>query len=244
MPSDKDTYRLTEADRTSETRFGPRPVPPGHRTGAGYPYQDRAASHGRSDHPAASLTSKIVVWGGIALGVAGATAATVMAARKVGDMMRDDVSEKPARPRPYTPQQEHVAPRFAAMDDDEQEAMRRRVRARARADEEDAARLRVAASRRRRKPKRNFAQDLTETASSLSSGLDGVTKSLASAFQGFRSVATQATGIVSEFVLAAEQLRSVLRGSEQAGQPARRDDHQRADADDAVTRERQRTHRL
>lgn len=244
MPSDKDTYRLTEADRTSQTRFGPRPVPPGHRTGADHPSHDRALSGAGSDYPAPSLTSKIVVWGGIALGVAGATAATVMAARKVGDMMRDDVSDTPARPRNYAPQQEYVAPRFKAMDDDEQEAMRRRVRARARADEDEAARLRAAASRRRRKPKRNFAQDLTETASHLSSGLDGVTKSLANAFQGFRSVATQATGIVSEFALAADQLRSVMRGSEQAAQPAPRDYPRGAEADEAATREHQRTHRL
>lgn len=244
MPSDKDAYKLTEADRTSKTRFGPRPVPPGHRTGADHPFHHQALSGARSDYPAPSLTSKIVVWGGIALGVAGATAATVMAARKVGDMMRDDDSNAPARPRSYAPQHEHVAPRFGALDDDEQEAMRRRVRARARADEDEAARLRAAASRRRRKPKQNFAQELTETASNLSSGLDGVTKSLASAFQGFRSVAAQASGIVSEFAVAADQLRSVMRGSEQVGQPAERDHPRRDEADEAAARERQRTHRL
>lgn len=243
MPSDNDTYKLTEAGQTSETRFGPRPVPPGHHGNADLRMHRHVPSDRQTIYPSPSLTSKIVVWGGIALGVAGATAATVMAARKLGDLMSEDRKKSPPHARSYAPQQQHVAPRFAEMDDDAQEAMRRRVRAQAHADAEDAAHLRAAASRRRRKPKRNLAHELTETASNLSSGLDGVTRSLANAFQGFRSVATQATDIVSEFALAADQLRSVMRGSETSDRHAEHESA-RADTVEEAKQEERRTHRL
>lgn len=260
MSSDDHSHKPTEADHTSQTRFGPRPVPQGHHRGDDYPFQERASSRvipsgpvspdGRSAYPTPSLTSKIVVWGGIALGVAGVTAATVIAARKVGDMMADDTPE-PTRPaQGYKPQKAHVAPRFSELDEDQQEAMRRRVRARARADEEELARLRASASRRRRKPRRNLANEMMETATSLSSGLDGVTKSLAGAFEGFRSVAAQASSIVGEFAFAADQLRSILRNTDQRDRATsgdtsdRPENHDQTGHGDASTTEEQRLHRL
>lgn len=243
MTSDHDIYQLTEADRASQTRFGTRPVPPGHISDMDHHFRKRASSDGagpRAGRDEPSLTGRIVVWGGIALGVAGVTAAAVIAARKLGDAMSDDQPERGRRSRDYRPQQNHVAPRFAALDEDEREAMRRRVRARARADEDQDARLRASASRRRRKPRKDFAREVNETTSSLSSGLDGVTASLTGAFQGFRSVAGQASGIVREFSDAADQLRSMLRGFQENGSGKEAEDRYAA----SKARDQRRSHRL
>ncbi|WP_405404851.1 hypothetical protein [Paracoccus sp. Ld10] len=179
---------LTEADRTSQTRFGPRPVPVGHR---------RLNSPVTDD---ASTAAKVVVWAGVALGMAGVTAAAAIVARKL--VVGDDTRQ--------TKHRETAAPRFARLEEEEREAMRRRVRAQARDDNAHVARVRANASRGR---SGNFAKDLTRTATDLSQGLNGVAQSLAGAFQSFRGVSSQATTIVGDFVAAADQLRAILNGA-------------------------------
>ncbi|MCO6363956.1 hypothetical protein [Paracoccus sp. 08] len=179
---------LTEADHTSQTRFGPRPVPAGHR----------GPQPRRTDDT--STVAKAVVWAGVALGMAGGTAAAAIAARKLAGT--DDAPRAAYRPA--------AAPRFAHLEEDEREAMRRRVRAQAREDNAHAARLRAKASRGR---SGNFAKDLTRTATDLSDGLNGVAQSLAGAFRSFRGVSSQATTIVGDFVAAADQLRAILNGA-------------------------------
>ena len=111
---------------------------------------------------------------------------------------------------PHPTHRQAVAPRFARLEEEEREAMRRRVRAQARDDSVHTARVRAKASRGR---SGNFAKDLTRTATDLSDGLNGVAQSLAGAFQSFRGVSSQATSIVGEFVAAAEQLRAILNGA-------------------------------
>ncbi|WP_377707076.1 hypothetical protein [Paracoccus fontiphilus] len=222
-PTHDDDRPMTEADRTSETRFGPRPVPQGHK----YPgYQQsrrtipsgRMAPDGRSSYPTPSLGAKIAVWGGIALGVAGGTAAAVYAVRAVADAVAGDPHPKHQR--------RYAAPRFVEMDEDEREAMRRRVRAQDREDRKEVARLRAEASQHREAPKApkpakarkgNFVEDLIHTSERLSESLEGVAKSLGVAMDGFRSVARQATDVISEFAATADQLRSALRGEHVAG---------------------------
>lgn len=205
----------TEADRTSQTRFGPRPVPqPGlKQPGLKQPplkrrdgqTPRRIITNGREAFPEPSTTAKAVVWGGVALGFAGLTAATALVVRKLTD---DGTEDRPA----YRPSQgPATAPRFAHLEDDEREAMRRRVRAQAQEDARHAAQLRARAARGRKKP--NAAHSLTRTATDLSQGLNGVAQSLVSAFQSFRGVSHQATSIVGEFVAAADQLRSILNGA-------------------------------
>ena len=147
-----------------------------------------------------STVAKAVVWAGVALGMAGVTAAAAIAARKLAGT--DDAPRLAYRPA--------AAPRFAHLEEDEREAMRRRVRAQAREDNAHAARLRAKASRGR---SGNFAKDLTRTATDLSDGLNGVAQSLAGAFQSFRGVSSQATTIVGDFVAAADQLRAILNGA-------------------------------
>ena len=253
--NDEETYRLTEADRTSETRFGPRPVPEGHKVGNEYPYRARVSSKippsgrvspdGIRAWPEPSLTSKVVVWGGVLLGVAGVTAGAVMAGRKLAGTDSDE----PAQPqrRVLHSNRRNVAPRFADLDEDERDDMRSRVRAQSRRDDRDAARLRAEASRMRQKPRGNFARELTETANGLSNSLTGVAGALSSAFQGFRGVATQATGIVAEFALAADQLRAVLNPDHtprqtQTETPRPDPAHQEAQRDyDEIQREEERS---
>jgi len=220
---------LTEADRTSQTRFGPRFVPEGHRTPSPFPHRKMVSSavppsgnvspDGKENWPEPSLGAKIVVWGGMALGVAGITAASAIAARK---LIGSDHAPA-ARPRGPAP----VAPRFAELDEDEREAMRRRVRAQAREDSTQAARLRSQAGQGREKA--NFAKDLTRTATELTDGLNGVAQSLVTAFDSFRGVSRQATTIVGDFVAAADQLKSMVNGAPgpkpvQPDQPKRPDD--------------------
>ncbi|MCZ0962596.1 hypothetical protein [Paracoccus benzoatiresistens] len=237
-PTHDDDRPLTEADRTSETRFGPRPVPPGHH-GPKPSFQARrviASGHvspdGRSSYPTPSLGAKIAVWGGVAVGVAGGTAAAVLAVRKIADAISGDA-------HPKHPQRKFNAPRFVEMDEEEREAMRRRVRAQDQSDRHEAARLRAEAEQNRdmpkpakvkKAPKGNFVEDLIHTSNRLSESLEGIAKSLAVAMDGFRSVARQATEVVSEFASTADQLRAAVRGE----QP--RHAHRNADED--------RTHRL
>lgn len=213
MQRDDDIHHLTEADRTSETRFGPRRVPEGHKTASPYPHRPMRSSRippsgpvspdGKTIWPRPSLTAKVIVWGGVAAATVAATAGAVIATRKLADLIHGDGHGRGGKNRAA-----HLAPRFADMNEDGREAIRARVRMQARKDQRRAASLRAEASRRR-----NVADDLTRTATGLSSGLNGVTNSLVQAFNGFRSVAGQASGIIAEFAIAADQLRAILRGS-------------------------------
>lgn len=212
----QDDRPMTEADRTSQTRFGPRPVPAGHHASQSRRVipSGRVSPDGRSSYPAPSTGTKIALWGGVALGVAGGTAAAIFAIRKIAEAISDNEGPRP----PHHARRDHAAPRFARLDEEEREAMRRRVRDQDREDRQEVARLRAEAARRRpapaapRRKKENFAESLIETSTRLSQGLEGVAKSMAVAVESFRGVAGQATGIVQEFAGAADQLRSALRG--------------------------------
>lgn len=226
--TDDNPPHLTEADRLSHTRFGPRPVPEGH-----IPASGRSLSR----QPETTLSTKIIVWGGVALGVAGATAAALTAARKIADVTRDD-------PRPrrwqtyYGDRMTGMAPRFAELDEADREAIRKRVRAQAREDAQNAAKQRAEAGRKRDtiRGSGNFAHDLTRTAGDLSNSIDGVTNSLVKAFDSFRGVALQSGRILSEFAAAAEQIRSIM-GRTPPSQ-ARPEEPERRDAKMHATQDR------
>lgn len=244
---------LTDADRDSQTRFGVRPVPEGHRKPfPGKPFS--GMSVGRKSIPSprdqTPLTAKIVVWGGVALGMAGVTAATIMATRKLAGLSDDDDRpEHPGRDRSRPYDRTSLAPRFADMDEDDREAMRRRVRDQARRDERDVAARRAAMTRPNppKKRQRNIADELTHTASGVSAGLDSVTRSLSGAFDGFRGVASQATGLIGEFAFAADQIRSILHGTQRPEKPSpsvRRPDNAPAKPEGSHYKDDPRTHRL
>jgi hypothetical protein len=184
------------------------------------PHEPRAIGQGGDARDMGS-GAKLLIWGGIALGVAGMTAGAVLATRRVASLIAE---EPPRRHPPYRydgRNEKSVAPRFAELDEDEKEAIRRRVRAQARADERAAEHSRAEASRLRgsapssRPPRRkNIAHDLTRTATDLSASLESVAASVATAFESFRGVAAQASAIIDEFAGAADQVRSAIHGGQ------------------------------
>lgn len=201
-----------EAVRTSQTRFGPRPVPTGDRTSGDDPYgtpvssrippSGRVSPDGRHAWPEPSMAAKVIVWGGVALGVAGLTAAATMTARRLA-----------GTDQPHARKQGPIhAPRFAEMDEDERDEVRRRVRIQALEDDREAARLRAEAALKRQR-RGNVAQDLTRTATELSASLNGVARSISEAFESFRGVSRQANSILADFVVAADQLKAILNAS-------------------------------
>lgn len=196
MNRDDDPHRLTEADRESETRFGPRPVPKGHRTASPYPHRHIPSSRvipsapmspdGKRPYPAPALSSKVMVWGGVALGVAGITAGALLAARRLAGAIADD----PAPRGPVAPLTAHARPQPPRQTAAE-----------------------VGGPRPAAAPRTNMARDLTRTANDLSNSLNGVAQALVEAFDGFRRVASQANDTISEFSRTADQLRGLMRGA-------------------------------
>lgn len=223
-------------DRSQE-RYRPSPhysrgVPP--HTGV---------SAGEEDPREHSLTSQVLVYGGMALAAAAVTAGGVLAVRKVVDLVTGDDDDHPAphkhrRPKPQ-------APRFADMSEREREAMRQRARARAAADgsfraqrRDEALETRRPAPRadqdeRRREDRRpqppraprpqqrasngtGFLGEIEHTAQSLTQNLNSVVGAVTAAMAAFRSVADQAEGVVRQFHGTADGIRSFL------GDPNRR----------------------
>ena len=154
----------------------------------------------------ASDTARVLVWGGVLLGVAGLTAGTILATRKVSDLLAGDPRRQPPPDRvPRT-----LAPRFAELDEDEREMVRRRVRAQARADSVIAARRRAEAARRRHAARPSSLSEIAQTASGLTAGVNGLAASLSGAFHGFRSVAAEASSVIGEFAATARQIRNLM----------------------------------
>ena len=233
-PSQNDRPPITHtgADETSETRFGPRPVPEGHRHPAGPSESRRIPPHGDVSPdgsrvwPRPSPTAKWLVWGGTALAAAAVTAGTVIVARQLLDAATG--------PRRRTDPERSMAPRFADLTPEERAAMRRRVRDR---DDENArhlARLRaeasleagVAADAAHARPRRHPAprpaprpslmQEVEANTASLQNGLENVMQALDTAVSGFRTVAGQTSGILREFDGAAGLIRGLFGGGQAA----------------------------
>lgn len=209
---------------------------------------------GRHVWPRPSLTARVLVYGGVALAAAGATAGAVILARKAGCALsgcRDgDAGQTDA-------------PRFAATDDTEREAIRRAI---ARREAEDAAwrdalRRRAAAEAaevpaaaparaprraRRRPPPRDGLR-----IGDLTNALRDASGFVAAAVSGFASVARQG-GLLDQFRNAADLLRGGAtpeaphtEGAAQGRAPFR---HGQSDSNSDATRhdtgDSERLHRL
>lgn len=243
----------TEADETSETRFGPRPVPEGHRRPQQPPQSRHVPPHGRVSPdgirvwPTPSPAAKWLVWGGTALAAAALTAGAAMAARHVVDALSGDRAAPP-QPKPRRPPsqparvsdtggRDHLAPRFADLDAEAREAMRRRARDRDASEAARDDRLRAEARHdrtppqpRRRAPGPSLLQEVEANTASLTQGIDNLMGALTSALGGFRTVAAQAGGIMREFGDAATLAQGLLgRG---AGDQGNADRQPRAAAGD------------
>lgn len=228
----------SEADRTSQTRFGPRPVPTGHH--GPKPSQPsrriiasgRLSPDGKSAYPSPSTGAKIAVWGGIALGVAGGTAAAIFAVRKIAEAISDDPRSS-YRTRPaaaYRPAKLHhddASSRHTAgyRDHDNRQNFASAAGT--------AAQHRTPAKSRKHSTG-NFVEDVIQTSNRLSKSLEDVASSFATALTAFRGVSQQATGIVSEFAATADQLRAALKGQNPSGSGEHGAEHG----------ERDRTHRI
>lgn len=253
------------ADVDSDTPHGPRRVPQGHiptserlESRAVPPSGDVDAEGRRA--PAPSMTTKVLMIGGASVAAVALTAGTLLAGRKIIDAISGGKDEDQT-PRhhgkgahaPFMPPMESRrgrAPRFAAMDDDERDEIRARAAARARAECRRVAELRARAARNRRGDNGNMIGNITDSADRFTGSIGGLMASLSSAVGGFRSVAGQAGGILSEFNNAAETVRSILgggseaatkrpfRGTDSADSGRDRADAAQPDADD------RRTHRL
>lgn len=235
-PDDRPPITHNEADETSQTRFGPRPVPEGHRELAGPSESRRIPPHGdvspdgRRVWPRPSPGAKWLVWGGTALAAAAATAGTVMLARQLLDAG--------ASSRRRRGLERSMAPRFAELSPEERAAMRRRVRERDAEDARHLAALRAEAEaeariphdrprRRPAPPRPSLMQEVEANTASLQNGLENTMQALDVALRAFRGVAGQTSGILREFDGAAGLFRGIFGGGRNdadcgAGSRARR----------------------
>ena len=202
---------------------------------------------GRRSAPKPSLTAKIIVYGGLAAGAAAATAGAVMAVQTLvdtfsGDDEDDDIEAARKRARD---QQALAKARRSSFGPSSSSRMRF-------ADDEAPQRSRRPAppTRRRRAPQPSLVETVNETIQSLTSGSRDVMETVTAAMAAFRSVASQAGGVVEQFHTAADQVKSVLDPAPQS--PSRKPDMRakprRSDVvdlrDDEVSPEDAATHRL
>lgn len=196
--------------------------------------------------PRPSMTAKVLVYGGTALGVAAATAAGVLAVRKVADLVsgNDALDRKAERAAEQAAEQARAqvyaaarAPRFAipAAPAPDREEMRARARAKMREDAIARRRLRektrmpppsggARAARAAQPPRRRGLLDEIESnARRMTRTIDDVVGSVGAAVAGFCRVAGQADSVMREFGGAADQLRSFFGGGHAPRDDARDD---------------------
>ena len=209
-----DDAQLTDADLDSQTRFGTRPVPEGHRMHGARHDSRRIPPHGdvspdgKRVWPRPSLTARILVWGGTAAAVAGVTAGAVILGRQIGQSLSADRPEK----RHRTPAQK---PRRGPHEDTGRADVREgseRVSA-------QSNRYRSGAGRadkpsRRRSPTVSLVDEIEASSERLTGTVAGLVGSLGAAFSGFRTVASQANGIIQEFGDTADLIRNILHPRE------------------------------
>lgn len=210
----------TEADRLSHTRFGPRPVPEGHKPPRGpresrrVPPSGPVSPDGARGYPRPSRLAKWVVWGGTGIAAAALTAGTVYAARHVADLLSGD-DHAPKRPTPQ-PRPPETQPRMQMPSPAERAALSDRPRDlrhdRFRDDQPPRPRRKPA-------PRKGLMREIEENAASLSQGVDNVMGSVSAAVTGFRTVAAQAAEIMREFGDAAAMVRGIMGDAPRADTP-------------------------
>lgn len=212
MNEDENERDLTEAEVTSQTRFGPRPPPKGqvrHR----FPLESRhippsgdVSPDGSRPWPQPSNTSRVLVWGGIAIAAAALTAGAVIAGRQVGSMIAGDDSPRPATGRDHQRELAEAAARGRA---EGAEALRREAARRRAAAKAGEARMKSETRRVQRRAK-GLVEDIAENTHRLNSSVGSLFSSLGAAMTGFRSVAGQSSSILREFSETAQTIRAFL----------------------------------
>ncbi|MRX49084.1 hypothetical protein GI374_01250 [Paracoccus sp. S-4012] len=240
-------------DRRQET-YRPSPYPP-----RGVPPSGDVSPDGTRPWPRTSLTSKVLVYGGIGIAAAAATAGAVLAVRAVVDAISGDDDDEDrveeARERARRRQRSRMprnayaprgrTPRYAVGGFNEPEE-----------DQERFERAR-SAPRRRPPPQRpmgaGLLDDVNHTVADMTDGVRNLLDTVNAAVKGFQSVAGQAGGIMDEFHNAADTVRSMLdtaapdrqrRPRPATARPSRRDVVDLRDETEAEHRADTRTHNL
>lgn len=160
-----------------------------------------------------------LILGGVALGVAGLTAAAALA---VGGPERvSGKSRQPLRHRNYRPNTEALAPAFAKLPEGEQDAIRLRMRKQAYRDGKRAARQRAtAAAQRARRAQDEHGPARDANGVALGDRLGGAVQIVAEALSTFQSVSRQAAGLIDEYFVVTDQIDKILKGQRRADQRA------------------------
>lgn len=245
MTDDHDKPHQDEAGRISQTRFGPRPIPKGHRL-SGSPYESRTipphgdvSPDGRRIWPRPSLATRVIVWGGTGLAVAGATAGAVIALRHVADLIGGNTRDT----APGHRRQDHDAdPGFQRRRRDAPPPVDYAIReetSRERPYRQASQEERPRPPRpRRRAQRRNLVSEVETNSRRLTSSVDGVMASLSAALTGFLGVARQAGSVMREFGDAAALVRGLMdRQPQEPGGP-----HARPSAPEAADKPGDRPH--
>ncbi|AGT07831.1 hypothetical protein JCM7686_0722 [Paracoccus aminophilus JCM 7686] len=260
---------LSDTGEDREPRLGSRPAQD-EPFAFGSPYESRrippsgdVSPDGSRIWPQPSTTSKLLVWGGMGIAAAALTAGAVIAGRHVGEMIRGEDKPQPRAPRPNPARPDEVrmatlAPRYAELSPAERDALRNRNRQREYEEELRIARARAEAAERaleaergRPRPSRrrraDFMREVERNTRHLSGSVDSAMGSFGAAFSGFRAVATQAAGLVSEFGTAAKLIRGMMGDvmASKDDRPAEKASEKAADQKDSAAKETdRREHRL
>ncbi|WP_104491366.1 hypothetical protein [Paracoccus denitrificans] len=208
----------TEADDTSQTRFGPRPVPKGHRHPPGPVESRRIPPHGNVSPdgsrpwPRPSRGAKWLVLGGTGVAAAALTAGGVIAARHLLGLASPNTPPQRRRDS-FAPQ--HVAPDPAARKPAAPPPPRQHEARRTARPEAEPKRPRPG----RRPPRQGLLQEVEANTASLTNGVENVMRALTAAVAGFRTVAGQASTIVQEFGDAAAMVRDIIDRKPSSPQP-------------------------
>lgn len=236
MPSDTtpplspDSTRLYSAvDRSNETY---RPSP--HAARRTIP-SGRVSPDGKRAWPQPSLTSRILVYGGMGIVAAAATAGAVLAVRAGVDAIAGDDEDRAVEAARQRARARRTGPAgasyrttragFAHMDRDAARETERRRAEQQRAERDRAARMRREAARRRasrRSPHGDgsVVESVNETVSSVTGGVRDVLATVTAAIEGFRSVASQASEVMADFNSAADQVKAMIEPAAPRRRPA------------------------
>ena len=216
-PTSDSTRLYSAVDRSNET-YEPSPFRSRRTTPSG-----KVSPDGKRVWPQPSLTSKIIVYGGMGIIAAAASAGAVLGIRAIVNGIagsdEDDAVEaarQRARARRSGPRASQFGPRSSpamrlagdARGDDERRAERERAeRARSERMRREAARRRAASSHG---GSESVIDGVTETVASVTGGIRDVLATVTAAIEGFRAVATQAGDIMGDFNRAADEVKSML----------------------------------
>lgn len=229
MPSDTTpplphgTRLYSAVDRSNET-YEPSPHAPRRTIPSG-----EVSLDGKRAWPKPSLTSRILVYGGMGVVAAAVTAGAVMAVRAVVDSVTgDDEDDAVEAARQRARARRSGGPRPPQLGPRRSQAMgfaggggggdRR-------ADQDRAERMRREAARRRSASSQDsgsLVDAVNDTVDSVTGGVRDVLATVTAAIEGFRSVAAQAGDVMADFNRTADQVKAMIEPATPKGRTDKR----------------------